>query len=55
MSRGESYSEENGSVENSLIMRASHNHPHLKEENSKVYYYIEEATITTKYTASIKP
>ena len=36
-------------------MIASHTHPHFKEDNSKVYYYIHEATRTTSYDASIKP
>ena len=38
-----------------IIMRASHTHPHFKEDNSKVYYYIEETTRTTSYAASVKP
>ena len=54
MTRGESYSGENGSVEKELIMRAPHTHPNSKEYNSKVYYYIEETTRTTSYAASIK-
>ena len=54
MMRGKSYSEEHGSVDKELIMRASHTHPRFKEDNSKVYYYIKEAKMTTRYAASIK-
>ena len=53
MVRWESYSEENGSMEKDIIMRASHTHPYFKEEKSKFYYYIEMATRTTSYAASI--
>ena len=51
MVRCESYSEENGYMDKDLIIRASHTHPHLKEYNSKVYYYIEEAARTMIYAA----
>jgi hypothetical protein len=44
-----------GSVEGELIARASHDHPLFRDDNSQVYYYLEEATRTTSYAASIKP
>jgi predicted RNA-binding protein YlxR (DUF448 family) len=44
-----------GSVEGELIARASHDHPLFRDDNSQVYYTIEEATRTTSYAASIKP
>ena len=53
------HSTENGSVEGEMIARASHEHPHehplYRDDNSKVYFYLEEATLTTSYAASIKP
>lgn len=49
------YSTEHGSVEDDLIARASHGHALYREDNSKVYYLLEEATRTTSYAASIKP
>lgn len=50
-----SHSTTYGSVEDKLIARASHNHPLYCDDNSQVYYYLEEATRTTSYAASIKP
>lgn len=49
------FSNEHGSVEGELINRASHNHPLYREDNAQVYYYLEEATRSTSYSASIKP
>lgn len=49
------YAEEFGSVEVELINRAKHNHALFRDDNSKVYYYLEEATRTTSFAASIKP
>ena len=44
-----------GSVEGDLIARASHDHALYREDNAKVYYFIEEATRSTSYLASIMP
>ena len=44
-----------GSVEAELVARASHGHPLYRDDNSAVYYALEEATRTTIYAASIKP
>ena len=49
------YSEEHGSVENKLIAQALHEHELFREDNTKVYYHLEEATHGTSYAASIKP
>jgi len=43
------------SVEDELIARAQHTHALFREDNSQVYYFLEEATRTTSYAASIKP
>jgi len=49
------HSEMHGSVEGELIARASHNHPLFRNDNGQVYHYLEEATRTTVYAASLKP
>ena len=49
------HSTEHGSVEAELIARASHNHALFRDDNASVYHYLEEATRTTVYAASIKP
>ena len=49
------HSAEHASVEGELVARASHEHPLFRNDNSLVYYNLEEATRTTSYTASIKP
>jgi hypothetical protein len=49
------YSTEHGSVEAELIARASHGHALYRDDNAKIYYFLEEATRTTSYAASIKP
>jgi hypothetical protein len=49
------YGEVFGSVEAELIARASHGHAMFRDDNAKVYYYLEEATRTTVHAASIKP
>ena len=49
------HSTEHGSVESELIARASHTNPLYRDDNGKVYFYLEEATRATVYAASIKP
>ena len=49
------HSTEHGSVEGELIARASHTHARFRDDNSVVYYHLEEATRGTSYAASIKP
>ena len=49
------HSTQHGSVKADLVARVSHTHPLYRDDNSTVYYYLEEATWTTSYAASIKP
>jgi hypothetical protein len=49
------HSMEHGSVEQELIALAKHTHPLYRDDNSQVYFYLEEATRSTVYSASIKP
>lgn len=49
------HSIEHGSVEGELVARASHTHALFRDDNASVYHYLEEATRTTAYAASIKP
>ena len=43
-----------GLVEAELVERASHAHPLFREDNAKVYFYLEEATRSTSYATSVK-
>jgi hypothetical protein len=52
---GAPHSTENEAIETELIARASHGHPLFRDDNSAVYYKLEEATRATAYAASIKP
>ena len=52
---GTPHSTQHGSIEDELIARASHTSPLYQEDNSGVYYKLEEATRATSYAASIKP
>ena len=49
------YSIVHGSVEAELMAHALHDHALFRDDNALVYYYIEEATRSTTYAASIKP
>ena len=49
------HSFEHGSVELELVNRASYDHPLFRDDNSKLYYLLEEATRSTQYAALIKP
>ena len=49
------YSEAHGSVEGELVARASHTHPNYRDDNQAVYFFLEEATRSTSYAASISP
>ena len=55
LAANQSHSTEHGSVEGELIARASHTHALFRDDNSVVYYHLEEATRGTSYAASIKP
>ena len=52
---GQPHSIEHGSVEAELIARASHTHALFRNDNSDLYFLLEEATQSTQYAASIKP
>jgi hypothetical protein len=43
------------SVEDELILLASHTHPLYRDDNELLYFKIEEATRGTEYAASIRP
>ena len=45
----EPYSEEHGSIEMDLVMRASHGHGLFRDDNAEVYYKLEEATLMKVY------
>ena len=49
------HSEEHGSVKMDMIMCTSHDHALFHEDNTKVYFKLEEVTCSTMYAASIKP
>jgi hypothetical protein len=49
------YSTLHGSVEGEMIARTSHTHPLFRDDNSAVYYLLEEATCGTSYAPTIKP
>ena len=49
------HSTEHGSVEGELVARTAHTHALFRDDNSVVYYHLEEATMGTSYAASIKP
>ena len=55
LAAGEPYLLEHGSVKQELVAHASHMHALFREDNSDVYYKLEEATRGTPYAASIKP
>ena len=50
-----SYSDTYGSVEAELIARTSHTHNKFRDDNAKLYAYLEVATRSTQYAASIRP
>ena len=49
------HSEVHGSIEGEMIARALHTHAMFRDDNTAVYYALEEATHSTSYAASIKP
>ena len=55
LAAGQPHSIEHGSVEAELIPQASHTHALFCNDNSDLYYVMEEATWGTQYAASIKP
>ena len=55
LAAGQPHSIEHRSVKSELIARASHTHVLFHDDNSDLYYLLEEATWGTPYAASIKP
>lgn len=55
LENGQPHSGEHKSVEAELVARTSHTHALYRDDNAKVYHYLEEATRSTPYAASIKP
>ena len=55
LAHGQPYSIEHGSVENEMIHRLSHTHALFRDDNAKVYHYLEEATRTTIYSSTLTP
>ena len=51
---GQPHSFEHGSVEAELIARALHAHVLFRNDNSDLYFLLEEATRSTQYATSIK-
>ena len=49
------HSTEHQSVEGELVARPAHTHALYRDDNSVVYYHLEEATRGTSYAESIKP
>ena len=52
---GQPHSTDHGSVEDELISCAAHTHTLYRDDNSEVYYKLEEARISTAYANYIKP
>lgn len=44
----------NSSVIEDLTEYASHDHPRYKDDNAKIYYFLEEATRGTEYASALK-
>ena len=54
LANSQPYSNEHTSVKGGLIARSSHTHSLYQENNTDVYYKLEEATRDTSYVESIK-
>jgi hypothetical protein len=55
LAQNQPHSHEHESVTGELVARASHEHALFRDDNASVYHYLEEATRSTPYAASIKP
>ena len=49
------HSVQRGSVEHDLVARASHGHPLFGEDNSKVYFLLEESLRSSSFAPLLKP
>ena len=52
--RNRPYSAQHESIEGELIARALHAHALFRNDNAKVYHFLEEATRATHYSSSLK-
>jgi hypothetical protein len=55
LAQNQPHSNEHESVTGELVARASHETALFRDDNTSVYHYLEEATRSTPYAASIKP
>ena len=55
LNNNQPHSLEHGSIKLELIAHASHTHALYQDDNLTVYHYLEEATCSTSYAATIKP
>ena len=55
LAAGQPHSIEQGSVEAEVIAQALHTHALFRNDNSDLYFLLEEATRGTQYATSIKP
>jgi hypothetical protein len=55
LAQNQPHSNEHESVTGDLEVRASHEQALFRDDNAFVYHYLEEATRSTPYAASIKP
>lgn len=55
LANGMPHSTTHGSVEEEMVARASHGHPLFREDNSKVYFLLEESLRGSTYAPSLKP
>jgi hypothetical protein len=55
LAQNQPHSSEHESVTGELVARASHEHAFFRDDNASMYHYLEEATRSTAYAASIKP
>ena len=55
LANGQPHSTEHGSVESEMIARLSHTHALFRDDNAKVYHFLEEATRTTIYSSTLTP
>jgi len=53
--RNQPHSAVHESIEGEMIARLSHDSPMFRDDNARVYHFLEEATRTTVYGASLKP
>ena len=53
--RFQPFSDDFGLVEEELIAPATHEHPLYQDDNTSLYLYLEEATLSTMYASSIQP